>query len=345
MKWERLHIVEIALPFRVPFEMATARVTDRRVTLAGVEADGFIGWGEAAPWPGVTVEDSDDVWSGLTQFEVGDEQELPRTALAALAEAGLDQRARAFGYPLHEMIGGTRSKIPAAPAIGMYANLALLEAAVAEAVDVGYRGVKLKIKPGWDAEPVGAVRALFPDLRIGVDANGSYTDPADPLFDALDTFKLEYLEQPMGKYDLAGSAELRSRISTPVCLDESVESVFAAKRAVEMEAADILSLKPGRLGVRDSILVHDLAVEAGLQLKAAGLLDSGVGRGHMLALASLPDVHHFDLATTDWYFTKDVVDPVWKLEDGAIALPTGHGIGVDVDQALLDAVTVRSVVR
>jgi O-succinylbenzoate synthase len=345
MRWEQLHIVEIVLPFRVPFEMATAKVKDRRVTLVGVEADGFVGWGEAAPWPGVTVEDSDDVWSGLTEFEAGDESELPATALAALEEAIIDQRARALGHPLAEMLGGTRDKIPAAPAIGIYRDLGLLEGAVAEAVEAGYGGVKLKIKPGWDTEPVAAIRSLFPDLRMGVDANGSYTDPSDPTFDVLDSLKLEYLEQPMGKFDLSGSAELRSRLSTPICLDESVESVPAAEMAIEGEAADILTLKAGRLGLQNSLRVHDLAVEAGLELKAAGLLDSGVGRGHMLALASQPGVRYFDLATTDWYFTQDVVAPKWQLKDGAITAPSAPGIGVDVDWPLLDAVTVRSVSR
>ncbi len=345
MRWDRLRVVEVSLPFQTPFHMATALLEHRRTVLVGVERDGVTGWGEAAPWYGVTPENTDDVWAALTSYQPGDEQALPGTAMAALDEADLDQQARAVDSPLGVLIGGSLKALPCSPAIGIKGSIGALEAEVAAAVRLGYPGVKLKIQPGWDHEPVSAIVGLFPKLEVGVDANGSYGDSNDPIFPMLDKLGLVYIEQPLPAFDLGGLSELRSQITTPVCLDESVLSVVAAQRVIAAQAADILCLKPGRVGVRGALMIHELAVAAGIALKATGLLESSIGRGHTMAVASLSGVTHLDLAATRWYFRKDVTTAPWEADDGHIAVPNLPGIGTNVDEEQLAALAGRSVTR
>ena len=236
-------------------------------------------------------------------------------------------------------------RLPCSPAIGMKSSIGELEGEVAAAVRLGYQAVKLKIQPGWDFEPVSSIVGLFPSIRVGVDANGSYGDSTDPIFSRLDGLGLAYFEQPLPRFDLGGLAELRSRVETPICLDESVSSVPSAQRVIAAGAADILCLKPGRLGIRGSLMIHELAVSAGLALKATGLLESGIGRGHTMAVGCLAGVTHLDLAATRWYFKKDVTVDSWELESGCIVVPDLPGIGTSIDEERLAGLDGRSTVR
>lgn len=342
-----LRIVEVALPFRRPFSMSKATVRSRRTVLVGIGDGRHCGWGEAAPFPGVTSDDPTEVWDALRDHArsiiEGRDTALPMTAAAAVDEARQDLAARIAGEPLAVRIGGTPVPIAACAAVGLTSTINELLGVVAETVDAGFRMIKLKIKPGWDIEPLRAIRDAFPDLRVGVDANGAYTDPHDPVLGLVDALAPAYIEQPLPAEDLGGHAFLRSRLDAPICLDESVPSVRSARMAVEAEAADIVCVKPGRVGVDGAVEVHGLATDAGLGVKATGLLESAVGRAHTIAVGCLPGVTHHDLAPTEWYFTADVTDRPFLLEDGWVLPPTEPGIGVEVAEAALAEVAVREV--
>ncbi len=340
-----LRLVEIALPFRRPFTISKTTVRSRRTVLVGLGDGVHWGWGEAAPFPGVTDEEPAAVWDALRDAAgdiiTGSPTDLPPTAAAAVDQARWDLEARHAGQSVTVRLGGMPGPVPACAAIGLTDTIGELLDVVAEVAARGVRCVKLKIKPGWDVEPLRAVRDAFESLRVGVDANGAYTDPHDPVLGLVDSLGPMYIEQPLPADDLGGHAFLRSRLDSPLCLDESVGSVRQAHLAVEAGAADIISIKPGRIGLTGSKEVHDLAHDAGLSVKATGLLESGIGRAHTIAVGCLPSVTHHDLAPTDWYFAADAADRPFVLEDGLVLPPTTPGIGVTVSEAALGEIAVR----
>jgi O-succinylbenzoate synthase len=205
--------------------------------------------------------------------------------------------------------------------------------------------VKLKIEPGWDVEPLAALRErLGADLALQVDGNGAYTlDDATHLAE-LDRFGLLMLEQPLPPDDLDGHAELARQVRTPVCLDESITSEAALERALALGACSIVSVKPARLGgVLAATRVHDRCAERGVPVWCGGMLETGIGRAANLALAALPGFTLTgDLSASARYFDTDVT-PAFVLDDGRLAVPDGPGIGVEPRPDVLDAVTTRRV--
>lgn len=341
-----LRLVEVALPFHRPFSISATTVRSRRTILVGLSDGTHTGWGEAAPFPGVTPDDPAEVWDSLrdhagTVIRGGSIDRLPLTAAAAVDEARHDLAARSAGVSLAQMIGGSPGPIRGCAAIGLTDTVDELVQVVADVVAAGFRSIKLKIKPGWDVEPLRAIKDSFASLVIGVDANGAYTDPHDPVLGLVDGLAPAYIEQPLPPGDLGGHAFLRSQLDSPICLDESVPTVKAAAQVLDAEAADMICIKPGRLGVAASKEVHDLATDNGVAVKATGLLESGIGRAHTIAVGCLPSVTDHDLATTAWYFTADVTDRPFLMDDGYIFPPTTPGIGVTVDEAAIDALAVR----
>ncbi len=339
-------LVEIALPFRRPFSMAKATVEQREVILVGLTRGGTTGWGEAAPFPGFTGDDIRSAWTALvtTAQELVDGWQPPRapiTAGAALGQAWRDLEARERGVALHETIGGRPDPIPASVAVGIPESLDAFGSVLGEVVAAGYPRVKLKIKPGWDTEALRFVRDVFPMLDVGLDANGSYEEVDDPVFGTLEDLGATYLEQPFAADRLQDHATLRGRFGFAICLDESIGSVDDAERVMDAEAADIVCVKPGRIGISASVDVHDLATDRGVAVKATGLLESGVGRAHTVAVGTLPGCTFHDLCTSQWYFTRDVIRPGWSLENGMLIPPMRPGIGVEVDEDALATVTVR----
>jgi O-succinylbenzoate synthase len=214
--------------------------------------------------------------------------------------------------------------------VGIASSVEALVAAVSGYVDAGYRRVKLKIEPGWDVEPVGAVRAHFPDLLLQVDANGAYTLADTTVFAALDGFGLLLVEQPFGDDELAAHATLARRMSTPICLDESITSAARAVEAIDRGACSIVNIKAGRVGgYLEAKAVHDACVERRVPVWCGGMLETGIGRAANLALASLPGfTYPADLSASDRYFTADLTRP-FVLEGGGLAVPGGPGIGVE----------------
>lgn len=330
-------LVEVRLPLARPFATARGSVGERRIVLVGAVDGIHVGWGEAAPYPGATAETVDDVWAALTDPGA----ELPPTAAAAVEEAGADLEARRRGEPLWARLGGRGVPVPAGVAIGGDAPAA---AAARAAVAAGHRAVKVKVGIGDDLARVAAVRDAAPEISVGVDANGAYTWDDLPLLRRLDALGLAFVEQPFPPEDLEGHRRLRGELTAAVAVDEPIASPGAAARIVAAGAADLIVVKPSRLGPAGARAVVALAVEAGLGVRVSGLVETEVGRAHALAVATLPGVVGTDLARPGDVGMAGLVTVPVELRDGLLLPPSRPGIGVEPDPARLAAVTVRSAV-
>lgn len=271
-----------------------------------------------------------------------------RTAKAALEAAVLDAWCRSKRVSLADYFGATRTRVEVGVSIGITETLdELLDQAAGYVAD-GYRRLKLKIEPGWDIEVVEAVRrAVGPAIDLQVDGNGAYSLADARLLARLDAFDLTLVEQPLAFDDLRAHAELARRLATPICLDESIVSVQSAAAAISLGACRIINIKPSRVGgYLESRRIHDLCLGFDVPVWCGGMLESGIGRAANLALAALPGFTlPGDISATDRYFTHDVTAP-FRLEDGHIAVPSGPGIGVEVDVEYLDSLTIwRAVVE
>lgn len=332
-----LHVVELALPMRRPFVTATGTLPERRTLLIGVEAGDSTGWAESAPYPGQGPGSIDRVWSIATSSERGEVMALP-----AVTNAIVDRTARSLGESLWRRLGGKRGAVQAGLAIGATPNT-LDE--VEEAVRAGYRAVKLKIRPGHDVEVVRWVRERFPDLEVGVDANGSYRSETDAALDAIDRLGVAYIEQPYPAHDLVAHRLLRERVRATVALDESIQSIDDAVAVMSSAAADLLVVKAGRLGIAQAATIHDLAVDRGLRVKPSGLIETGIGRAFTMALATLPGSVFPDLAPADAFLEVDPVASSPALSRGTMMPPESPGIGCAPDFVVAAPFMVRSCSR
>lgn len=326
----KTRLVELDIPLPAPFSTAEGSIGTRRAVLVGLAEDGVTGWGEAAPYPGVTPDTVEGVWACLTETAA-----LTPSAAAAVGEAEADLRARLADRPLWAALGGSRRPLLGSLVVG------LGEDAIGRVRDSGAMAVKLKIHPGDDVRRVEQVRLAYPDLTIGVDANGSYSwEERDALL-ALDRFDVAYIEQPFAQDDLASHALLRQELLADVVIDEPIDSVEAAVRVLEADAADALAVKPSRIGLEACRIIHDLALTAGLRIAASGLLETAVGRAHTLAVATLPGTVHCDLADDAWFFPLATGVPRTEVVDGWITVSDGHGIGIEPDLEALAPYIVR----
>jgi O-succinylbenzoate synthase len=262
-------------------------------------------------------------------------------AKAALETAVLDAELRARNMSFATYLGAVRDKVPAGVSVGIPGSLAELTGQVEGYLEQGYQRVKLKIEPGWDIEPIAAVRDRFgPGLALQADANTAYTLASASRLRDLDQFGLLLLEQPFAADDLFGHAELARMISTPVCLDESITSPRAAATALRLGACSVINIKPARVGgYLAARAIHDLCAAQGIPVWCGGMLETGVGRAANLALAAcenftLPG----DVSATARYYAQDITPP-FVLDNGHIAVPTGPGTGVEVLPDILDRLT------
>jgi O-succinylbenzoate synthase len=262
-------------------------------------------------------------------------------AKAAVEGAVLDAELRAAGLSLATYLGATTEVVPVGVSVGLTGSVGQLITAVEGYVGEGYLRVKLKIEPGWDIGPVAAVRKQFPELALQVDANESYTLGDSSRLADLDDFNLVMIEQPLAADDLAAHAELARRLRTPICLDESITSARAARHAIELGATAIVNIKPGRVGgYLEARQVHDVCREYGVPAWCGGMLETGIGRAANLALAALPGFTlPGDISATRRYFARDVTPLFELLPGGQLAVPSGPGIGVDVNEDVVSEVT------
>lgn len=326
-----LEVVRAVLPLRRPFATAHGLEREKQVVLVrALDAEGREGWGEcpALGAPTYTGEWADGAEAVLRRFLLpaalaGRPSGVVGHPMAAGAvEAALLQlRLAADGETLAAWLGAVRDRVPCGVAVGMAGSIDELLAEVAGHVAAGYRRVKLKVRPGRDVEPVTAVRAAWPALALGVDANGSYRlDDLAGRLRALDRLGLVELEQPLPADDLVGTAAVRAALDTPVCLDESVGSAGDLAAALAVGACDHVNLKPARVGgIVAALAVHDLAVERGVPLWVGGMLETGIGKAVAVAFAALPGaVLPGDLPASARWFETDLTDP-WVVEaDGTM---------------------------
>lgn len=328
----------IDLPLIGRHVTAGSTLASRDIALIRIQAQGIDGWGECSPVPGYSLETIVKSWAALQDVApllvghaadpglIADHQ-LPPSATAALEGAVWDISARRVGKPLWQFLGGEHPGVAAGAVIGLDAGVS----EVAAALSGGYRHVKVKIAPGAPEERLREIVARFPELPIGADANGSYGEDGDP--EALDELGLLYLEQPLPPGRLDDHAALAASMSTAICLDEDVSSVRDLHRALEVGAADAFALRAQRLGGSAVLGAQALAVVDGFPVRYGGMLESGVGRAHAVALATLPGFTlPADLGASNRYFERDVISPPWTLEGGQLVAPDGPGIGVEVDR-------------
>jgi o-succinylbenzoate synthase len=351
----RLRSVElhrVRLPLVRPFRTSFGEQVDRELLVLRAETEAGTGWGECAAdvAPHYSAEFNDAarlvlrdhlVPAAFAGVDAGVKGH--RMAKAALELALLDAELRAAGIPLATHLGGEREAVDVGVSVGITDDPGVLAAWVSEYLDAGYKRIKLKIEPGADIERVEAIRELVgPGFPLQVDANTAYqvTD-ADHLA-RLDPFDLLLVEQPLPEDDLVGHAELARRLSTPICLDESIESVADLEVALALGACAIVNIKPGRVGgLGEARRIHDRCRAAGMPVWCGGMLETGIGRAALVALSSLPGFTlPGDSSASDRYWQTDLTEP-FVLEDGQLRVPSGPGLGVTVDEDVLDRFTVE----
>lgn len=363
MKITGVELRRIALPLVTPFRTSFGTETTRDILLIRVMTADGEGWGEcvagAAPLYSAEYVDGaadvlrrylipavaalPDVYAhGVTPAVAGIKGQL--MAKAALEAAVLDAELRMAGMSFGRFLGATRDRVPAGVSVGIAGSIPELLDAVEGYLADGYLRIKLKIEPGWDVQPVRAVRERFgDDLLLQVDANTAYSLADARHLAALDAFGLLLIEQPLAEDDLRGHAELARTVRTPICLDESITSARVAADAIALGSCQIVNIKPGRVGgYLEARRVHDLCQAHGVPVWCGGMLESGIGRAANVALAALPNFTlPGDTSASDRYFQRDVTAP-FLLQDGHLAVPDGPGLGVQPFDDVLDAVTTSS---
>lgn len=271
-----------------------------------------------------------------------------RMAKAGLELAVLDAALRAESRPLGEYLGAVRTHVPSGVSVGIQHDPAALVEAVGGYLDEGYVRIKIKIKPGRDIADTAAVRDAFGVIPLQVDANSAYTLADLDTLAELDRFDLLLIEQPLQEDDLVDHATLARRLRTPVCLDESIVSEKAAVDAMALGAASVINVKAGRVGgYLEAVAIHDLCRDAGVPVWCGGMLETGIGRAANAALAALPGFTlPGDVSAASRFYARDIVTEPAVLEDGHVRVPTGPGLGVQIDPVALDDFTIaRETVR
>ena len=360
MKLSEVELRRLTLPLVSPFRTSFGTQTERDVLVVNVTSPEAEGWAECSAledpvYSPVYVQGAAEM---MTRYlihalrDAGDvraETVAPtlafvkgnRMAKAALETAILDAELKARGQSLGSFLGATKERVPAGVSVGIMDSIPQLLDAVEKYLDQGYLRIKLKIEPGWDVEPVRAVRERFgDDLLLQVDANTAYELADAPHLARLDPFNLLLIEQPLDEEDLVQHAELAKRIRTPVCLDESIVSAKVAADAVKLGSCSVVNVKPARVGgYLESRRIHDVCHAAGIPVWCGGMLETGIGRAANVALAAMPGFTlPGDTSASDRYYKTDITEP-FVLQDGHLPVPTAPGIGVTPIPDLLDAVT------
>jgi O-succinylbenzoate synthase len=363
---DRLELRLCRLPLVSFFETSFGRSYDRTFLLVRVEGEGHEGWGEAVAEgnPYYSSETTETAWHIITEFVaprlLSRSFDHPREIFDALrpvrghhmAKAGVemaawDLYARTLQQPLGRVLGGTRSRIASGVSIGIQDSLGELTDKVDRELAAGYQRIKIKIKPGWDVAAVETIRARFPRVPLMVDANAAYTLADADHLAQLDAHDLMMIEQPLDYDDLMDHVELQKKITTPICLDESIHSVRIARDAIAAGACRIINIKPGRVGGHgESIRLHDLCASHGIPVWHGGMLETGIGRAHNIHLASLSNFSlPGDIAASKRYYQPDLIDPPIEVAaDGTIAVPDEPGLGVHIVAERVDRATLRTAI-
>lgn len=365
MKIESITLNHFRIPLVAPFETSFGRETDREGILITLHAEGLTGYGEcvATRDPGYNYETTGTAWHILKDFiaplilgkEVVDADDFQKRVDGIrghhLAKAGVemalwDLLGKRDNRSLKDMFGGTRNKVEVGVSIGIQPSAQALVQTVASYLDLGYRRVKIKIKPGREVDETCAVRKEYPDLRLQVDANSAYTLESAQVLKAIDDLDLLLIEQPLFEDDIWDHRKLQAEFKTPICLDESIITPRHARYALEMQACKIINIKPARVGgLSQGIAIHNYCYERNVPVWCGGMLETGVGRASNIAIASLPGfVLPGDISASDRYYKRDITNERFVLNpDSTIDVPIGPGLGITIDHAALKDFSLAEV--
>lgn len=361
----KIHYAElriIKLQLLRPFETSFGVQTERIIPLLTLASDGLEGYAEGvmetlpmfreefvsgamallkdAFLPrvlGVEIATPQDITDRLAPFRGN------RMAKALVEMAFWDLWAKSMGQPLGRLLGGTRQQVPVGVSLGIQKSLEETREQVEKHLSQGYRRIKLKIKPGWDTRMIAFVREAFPDATLTVDANSCYSLADQRTLLGLDRYGLDYIEQPLAYDDLLDHARLQKQLATSICLDESILSAEDARKALEIGAGRVINIKVGRVGGHLAARrVHDVAQAFGAPVWCGGMLESGIGRAHNIHMATLPNFSKpGDTSSSSRYWRQDIVNEPLETREGWMPVPTGPGIGVTLNRAFLESVTMQ----
>jgi o-succinylbenzoate synthase len=363
MKIDAIILRELRMSLIHPFTTSFGQTTERRILLVEIKSEGLSGWGEctAGEHPFFSDETTDTAWiiilHELAPLLAGSEPahggQCPeifrrirghRMAKAALENAVWDLEAQRLSVPLAELLGGIRESIVCGVSIGIQPSLELQLEKVETEIAAGYRRIKLKCKPGWDLRMLEAVRKRWPEIPLSCDANSAYRlKDADHLAE-FDKFNLLMIEQPLWADDFYFHSMLQKRLETPICLDESIRNRRDALAAIEMESCRIINIKLGRAGgFSEAIAIHNAAQERGVPVWCGGMLESGIGRSHNIALSTLENFRlPGDVSASRRYWADDIIEPEVEVSaEGEIRVSNAPGRGYEVRTDLIDRLTVR----
>ena len=363
MKVEAITLREIQMPLVHFFETSFGRTYSRRILLVTAHCEGVKGWGEcvAGEDPFYSSEWIDSVWPTMVHYlapaVLGKTWESAREcvsffakvrghrmAKAALENAVWDAEAQMRRISLADLLGGTKEVIPCGVSIGIQPTLEKQLAEIEKEVDAGYQRIKLKCKPGWDRHVFEAVRKRWPDITLSCDANSAYRMNDFEHLVGFDDFNLLMIEQPLWSDDFYFHSLLQKRLNTAICLDESIRNRRDALAAIEMESCRIINIKNGRVGgFSEAIAVHNAAQERGIPVWCGGMLETGIGRSHNIALSSLENFSlPGDVSASKRYWKEDIIEPeVTVSAQGEITVPQSVGRGFEVREDLISKLTVR----
>jgi len=364
MRIRSITLRELRMKLVTPFQISVGCTDVRRIIIVEADVDGVIGWGEcvAGETPIYSPETTETAWHILrdhlwplmkgkefqTAAQVWDLLQLVRghnMAKAGLEAAVWDAEARQKGLPLWKLLGGTRDEISSGVSIGIKDSLDELVAAAKTELAAGYQRIKIKIKPGKDLEPVKRLRLDFPKIKLMVDANSVYHLEDWPLLKQLEGFYLMMIEQPLGWDDLYSHVELQKKLDTPICLDECIHTFEHAQAAISLRACKIINIKLGRVGgYTVARQIHDLCQKNGIPVWCGGMLESGIGRAHNIALSTLPNFTlPGDVSASRRYWHQDIIEPeVTVSPQGTIRVPSGPGIGYEPQRDRIEKLAVRT---
>ncbi len=364
MKIKTIELIEINLPLVHFFETSFGRTYERRIILTRVEdTHGNEGWGEctAGETPSYSEEWTESCWQVLEKILapmiIGKEVEKAeniwevtkairgnRMAKATLETACWDLEAKSLNIPLWKHLGGVNQEISCGVSIGIQDTIDDLLEKIQTELDAGYQRIKIKISPSWDYDVIKKVRETFGDILLMGDANSAYTLDDIEKLKSLDEFNLMMLEQPLPNDDIIDHAKLQEAISTPICLDEPIKSPEDARKAIELKSGQIINVKNGRVGGHtQSKLVEKICRESGIPIWCGGMLESGIGRAHNIAISTLAGyTMPGDVSASARYWHEDIIEPEVKVSaNGTITVPKKPGIGFKVKRDLIEKFKVR----
>jgi o-succinylbenzoate synthase len=366
MKIESITLREIYMPLVHFFETSFGRVHDRRILLVTVRCDGIDGWGECVcdRAPFYSSEWFDSAWITLQHYlapaVVGHDVALGRDcpalmarvrghymAKASIENAVWDAEAKQQRQPLWKLLGGTLKEIPCGVSLGIQDSTEQLLDKIETELAAGYRRIKIKVKPGWDVTVLERIRSRWPGITLSCDANSAYTLDQVAHLRKFDSFNLLMIEQPLWNDDIYYHARLQSELRTAICLDESIQSARDAAQAVETGACRIINIKVGRVGgFTEAKKVHDVSAAHKVPVWCGGMLESGVGRAHNIALSTLDNFRlPGDVSASKRYWREDIIEPeVEVTPQGTILIHDEPGTGYRVREDRIEALTKRKAI-